>query len=230
MYLYETHCHTSEVSKCGKLTAAEMVDWYHGLGYTGVTITDHFFNGNCAVPKHQPWEARVEQFLTGYENAKVRGEELGMDILLGWEFTVLGTDFLTYGLDAAWLYRNPYCDQIRASDYANLVHADGGYIIQAHPFREANYIEMIRLLPRHCDAVEVFNACRKDFENQMAEQYAANYGLPRFVGTDNHRGERERYAAVELPARTTDSGALVRMVIAGEAKLHMLADGTDTVL
>ena len=153
-----------------------------------------------------------------------------MDILLGLEFNVDGTDFLVYGLSEQWLFDHPFCDQLRASDFAVLAHRDGGFLAQAHPFRERAYIEMIRLLPRSCDAVEVYNVSNSEFENAMAEQYAKDYGLARIAGTDNHRGEKKAYAAVELPQRVSDSGALMRAVLAGEAKLHVLADGTDTIL
>ena len=62
----------------------------------------------------------------------------------------------------------------------------GALIIQAHPFREAHYIDHIRLYPRHVHGVEVINACRTDFENDMAKHYAQSYGLLEFAGTDNH--------------------------------------------
>ena len=31
-------------------------------GYTGIFVTDHFFNGNTAVPADLPWRERVERF------------------------------------------------------------------------------------------------------------------------------------------------------------------------
>ena len=53
------------------------------------------------------------------------------------------------------------------NSYCDFVRAEGGFIVQAHPFRESNYIDMIRLLPRKVDAVEVNNACITDFENKL---------------------------------------------------------------
>lgn len=41
-YRYETHMHTAEGSRCGRMPAAEMVRAYKKLGYTGVFVTDHF--------------------------------------------------------------------------------------------------------------------------------------------------------------------------------------------
>ena len=49
MYRYHTHVHTSLASACARNTGIEMVRAYKEKGYTGIFITDHFFNGNTAV-------------------------------------------------------------------------------------------------------------------------------------------------------------------------------------
>ena len=43
-YKYETHLHTCQGSACGRLTGEEQADLYKGFGYTGIVVTDHFFN------------------------------------------------------------------------------------------------------------------------------------------------------------------------------------------
>ena len=53
---------------------------YKEEGYTGIIVTDHFFNGNTTVPRDLPWEERVELFCKGYENAKAKGDEIGLDV------------------------------------------------------------------------------------------------------------------------------------------------------
>ena len=45
-YKYETHLHTSETSACAVSSAGDMVRAYADAGYTGIVVTDHFFNGN----------------------------------------------------------------------------------------------------------------------------------------------------------------------------------------
>ena len=69
-YIYETHAHTVLASACGKSYGSEYISFYKSLGYHGIIMTDHFFNGNCAIPKDLPWEERVELFCKGYEEAK----------------------------------------------------------------------------------------------------------------------------------------------------------------
>ena len=83
------------------------------------------------------------------------------------------------------------------NDYFDLVRSAGAYVSHAHPFREDWYIEMIRLLPRKCDAVEIINSCRKPFENEMAKVYADSYGLPYTAGSDNHHANQARLSGIE---------------------------------
>ena len=71
----------------------------------------------------------------------------------------------------------------------------GALVIQAHPYREASYINHIRLFPRQVHGVEVINASRTDFENNMAKIYAKNYGLLEFAGSDNHCASKQKLLA-----------------------------------
>lgn len=219
MYLYEMHTHTCEVSKCGTAGAAEQIRVYKNHGFSGVCITDHFLNGNTTVPAKADWKARVELFCRGWELACEEGDKLGIDVFFGWEYSYLGADFLTYGLDKSWLLENPDCVMWGLLQYCDEVHAAGGTIVHAHPFREAPYIEMLRLVPRHVDAVEALNANRTDFENSVAKQYAENYGLPLCAGTDNHIGETNRFCAMGFERRAENVRGLMTMLLNGEGRI-----------
>jgi hypothetical protein len=221
LFKYELHMHTKEISICARTGAAEMAHVYHRLGYTGIVVTDHFLNGNTTVPAEGAWEDSVEMFCKGYESAKEMGDKIGLDVLLGWEYSLHGTDFLTYGLDKDWLLCHPECVTLPIREYFDLVHESGGYIVHAHPFREAHYIDMIRLLPRHVDAVETKNANRTDFENKMAELYADSYGLAKIAGTDNHVGLQEIMSAVEFPKKISSEKELVEYLKKGDYKYYL---------
>lgn len=64
----------------------------------------------------------------------------------------------------------------------------GALVIQAHPFREASYIDHIRLFPRHVHGVEIYNANRTEKENALACWYCDQYEHLHFAGSDNHVG------------------------------------------
>ncbi len=212
MFKYETHAHTSEGSRCASITAKELVRFYKSMGYTGICITDHFFNGNTTVPIDLCWNDKVEMYCMGFEKAYAEGRKVGLDVFFGWEYSYMGSDFLTYGLNREWLINHPYLLELRVSDYCDLVHSEGGFIVHAHPFREASYIEMIRLLPRKVDAVEVINACRSDFENRLADEYADNYHLLKTAGSDNHWGEMSGYSGIQLERRLGDVGDMIESI------------------
>ena len=38
LFRYDTHVHTSEVSKCARSSGREMAETYHKLGYDGIII------------------------------------------------------------------------------------------------------------------------------------------------------------------------------------------------
>lgn len=190
-YLYETHLHTFPVSKCAKADVREMLEFYKDLGYEGVFITNHFVDGNINCDNALPYAERIEFYFSDYEEGLRIGKEIGISVFGGVESSYRGTDFLIYGLDKAWFLAHPEIEELEMSQKLDLMNEAGALIIQAHPFREACYIDHIRLFPRHVHGVEIYNAGRKDFENAMAEHYAESYGLIPFAGSDKHSASRK---------------------------------------
>ncbi|MBE5938220.1 MAG: histidinol-phosphatase [Lachnospiraceae bacterium] len=227
-YKYETHLHTKEGSACAVITGAEQVRNYYKAGYAGIIVTDHFFNGNTAIPRELPWEKRVELFCKGYENAKEEGDKLGMDVFFGWEAGFMGTEFLIYGLDKEWLLNNSDVLDWSVEEQYKHVKADGGYVVHAHPFREAFYIPDVKLFPDCVDAVEVINYSNDKLNpeyNKKAYQYAVNNGLPMTGGSDVHNGPAMP-GGMEFEERLTDIGDYMSKVLAGECRVL----GIETVL
>lgn len=188
-YRYETHLHTKEGSACAIASGAEQVRSYYEAGYAGIIVTDHFFNGNTAVPRNLPWKEKVNLFCLGYEHAKEEGDKLGMDVLFGWESGYRGTDFLIYGLDKQWLLEHDDILSWSVEEQYRRVKADGGMIVHAHPFRQAFYIPEIRLYPDCVDAVEVINMGNIPLDpvyNNQAYEYALEHNFPMTSGSDIH--------------------------------------------
>ena len=187
LYKYETHLPTSQGSLCSPCSGAQQVDCLKACGYDGCFVTDHFFGGNTAIDRRLPWDIKIHLFCQGYEDAKKRGDEIGFKVFFGLEFGWHSTEFLTYGIDKQFLLDHPELENITLPKYAELVHANGGFIVHPHPFREAGYIDTIRLFPRCVDGVEVENASHTDpMFNKRAREYAASYNLPMTGGSDTH--------------------------------------------
>lgn len=195
MYKYETHLHTSPVSACAHATVKEALKFYKSMGYDGVFITNHFIDGNISINKSKPYAEKIEFFFSDYEKGVKIGKEIGIKVFCGVEQSYGGTDFLIYGLDKEWFLKHPEIEQMSKSEELAYYMKCGALVIQAHPFREASYIDHIRLYPRCVHGVEIINAERTDFENRMAEIYAENYDLLKVAGSDNHNGKKQKKLA-----------------------------------
>jgi len=198
MFRYETHLHTLPVSKCARASAKDTVEFYKNAGYDGIFITNHFLDGYIDIDPNLPYDKRIDFYFSGYEEAASLGRELGIKVFCGVELSYGGTDFLVYGLDKQWFLAHPEIERMKKSEELALMASCGGLVIQAHPFRDASYIDHIRLFPKSVEGVEVYNGCRNDFENEMARLYAEHYGLIPFAGTDNHRaGLQKTFGGME---------------------------------
>ncbi len=190
MYKYETHLHTFPVSACAKAGVEETLEFYKSQGYDGIFITNHFLDGNINIDRNAPYEDKINFYFSDYELALELGKKIGIKVFLGIEISYGGTDFLLYGLDKQWFLDNPQVMDMNIKDKLSFLMSNGGYIVHAHPFREASYIDHIRLYPRHINAVEVVNATKSELTNRMALLYAESYGFAKTAGTDNHVGGR----------------------------------------
>lgn len=205
MYLYETHLHTSQASACSSATGAQMARAHKEAGYTGVFITDHFFNGNTCVPREKPWKERVALFCRGYEDAWEEGQRIGLQVFFGFEYNYHGAEFLVYNLDKQWLLDHEDIHHLSPRKALALMRQDGGFVVQAHPFRERDYIDHFQLFPRDIDGVEAINAAHLGEEgrkmNQRAFQYAKMFDLPVTSGSDSHHADLLYGGGVGTPER-----------------------------
>lgn len=222
MYRYETHLHTAPVSKCGKAGVRETLEFYKSLDYAGVFITNHFIDGNINIDRTCPYEDRIHFYFSDYEEGARIGKEIGLDVFCGVEMSYRGTDFLVYGLDKQWYLSHPEIEGMQKSQLLPLLMENGALVIQAHPFREADYIDHIRLFPRHVHGVEVYNGGQHEqgFRNAMAEHYAKQYGLIPFAGSDNHRaGLQQNFGGMQSAAPVADEKDFVQKVLGGEMEV-----------
>ena len=219
MYRYETHSHTSPVSKCARVGVREVLEFYKEFGYDGIFITNHFIDGNINIERSRPYAERIEFYFSDYEEAKRLEAEIGIKVFLGVEVSYMGIDFLVYGLDREWFLAHPDIESLTKKQQLALYMENGALVIQAHPFRESGHIDHIHLFPRSIQGVEIVNANRTEFENRLAKQYADNYGHLYFAGTDNHvGGAQKRFAGMETEVPITDERDFINKVMEGEAK------------
>ena len=240
-YLFDLHVHTYESSRCGQVPASDMIRRYHQLGYAGVVITDHitkrYVDGKCVNSGATSWQEKVEKLQLGYNDAKKTGEELGMTVLFGWEFTnisyhtISGIDLVTLGLDADFLLNNPQIDTMEGDEYIDLVQSAGGLVNYAHPYRHMppNFV------PPHTNtiAVEVLNACHHtakypgDFDTP-ALAFAKEHGKIQLAGCDAHRLHEVDGTGVLFNSRPTDNNRLLTAILQGDYKLMLQGKEWDS--
>lgn len=213
-FRYDTHVHTSEVSPCGVVEAADMVRLYKMAGYQGIIITDHYYNGfiekSCSSCNYD-WNAVIDLYLTGYRKAVTVGQQEDLDILLGMELRFDGSteDYLVFGFDEEFLYKNPYLNRLTIASFSELIAGKDIMIFQAHPYR----IGMSPANPDFLDGVEALNGNpRHNSNNDKAFAYGKNNGLFLSSGSDAHQIEDVGRGGIGLTERMLSSHELVKWI------------------
>lgn len=215
-YLYETHLHTTQASICAASTGAEQARFYKELGYAGIIVTDHFFGGNCSIPRDLPWRERVELFCAGYEDALAEGQRIGLDVFFGWEQNYEDDEYLIYGPDKAWLLSHPDVEHWSRKRQLEEIHRAGGAVILAHPFRLRRYIRYVNLGLKYCDGIEIANTGNPPWQDLYALRCAREYGLFATAGSDNHnaaKADAAQLMAMEADERLSSVRDYARLLL-----------------
>lgn len=226
-YIYETHLHTSVGSACGKSRGYEYIAKYKELGFAGIIVTDHFFNGNCAISNTLPWEERIAQFYEGFEEAREEGDKQHFQVFFSWECRFGGDEYLVYGLDKEWLLAHPDILEWDHITHYQKVKEAGGLVIQAHPFRERNYLTQIDLHPYQCDGWEVANAGNPPEQDILTHQYAKKHHMIMTAGSDLHDADQignGKQFGVAFDTPLTDISDFVKRIKNGEGNLYVPGD------
>jgi histidinol phosphatase-like PHP family hydrolase len=220
MYKIETHLHTCEVSKCGRLSAAEQARAYHEAGYDAVCVTDHYnrntveyLNMNLSHP-----EGLLQEFLHGYDLMCRECAQYGIRVYRGAElrFDECENDYLFYNWDDSLLYDMDKVMKMSIVEFSRLARRTDALLIQAHPFRHG----CIPAIACYLDGVEVFNGNpRHDSRNERALEYAQEYGLIQFSGSDCHQTPDVGVSGILTEELPKDDREFVSMIRRGSYRL-----------
>lgn len=221
-YLYDTHVHTAEVSRCGHAGAADVVQTYFALGYNGIVLTDHINHSTFRNLPDAPWNEKVTHYLTGYRIACETAEKLGADfkVLLGAELRLdeHDNDYLLFGMDEAFLRAHPDLMQMDFSQMADCVHDAGLLLVQAHPFREdMTIVDWTKL-----DGVETFNGnAGHESNNPIADAWAERHSLLKTSGNDYHGSFGDTLGGIRTAEPIEDNAHLLRLLKSGDYALQI---------
>lgn len=218
-YFYELHSHTNVGSACSSFEPEEYVDYYMGLGYSGMVICDHFYHGNTKISREFDWEKYISEYSMGYRRAKAEGDKRGFSVFFGIEqrFKDGNDEYVVLGLTPEWLIAHPEIRDMGRDRFFDIVREAGGFTIQAHPFREAPYMRDIRLVGNRADAVEVFNSCNTEGSCKRAYEYAKNLGMKMVGGSDIHHSNFSKvHSGIAVEKKLHDVKELIEAIKSGE--------------
>ena len=220
----DLHVHTAEVSACGKIPAAEVVNMYLNTDYDAIVITDHMKAGD-----HSELENRNEWYVTGYNAAKKAAEGTKLRVIFGAEVRFWGgdEDFLLFGItpdDVPTLYGMLDREDMRLPEFIKFVRESGRMVlVQAHPFRKG-----LRAMPNeYLDGVEVYNG-HPDHEshNELAHEKAEQGGKTfiKTSGSDAHKPHHVARGGIFTDIEIHDS-----LELAAWLKTHPEPERIETV-
>jgi len=218
-FLFETHAHVSEVSPCGNMGAAQMVEVYRGQGYRGMIVTDHMHPHGLKRSNSQKWRKRAAYFLNGCRLARAAAVGKGFTVLLGMEIRFLenDNDYLLYGVNEDFVERMEHLDAYPTlKSFRPVAEEHGLLLFQAHPFRKGMTVANPALL----DGMEIFNGNpNHNSSNDAAEFWANKYGLRPLSGSDYHGDAGTIFSGVYFEEDIQNERQLVEALRAGRYRL-----------
>ena len=200
-YRTELHAHTSPVSSCSYVSAAEAVRRYREAGCHSLVIANHLSPAKWL--NNEPIDELAARYLSDYEAAK---EAAGNDlhVILGVEirFPENANDYLVYGVSPEdiefFLTLLPH----GIENFYKKAKTDRNVILQAHPFRK----EMVRAPLHAIDGIEVFNVHpRHNSAVAVAAKFARENNLLVCGGSDFHYENDEALCLVRTEDKLRDS-------------------------
>lgn len=226
-YKYEMHQHTWPCSHCGHADPEKLVRTMKNDGYTGLVITDHFYFGNTGIDRSLPWDEFCKAYIDNYLAAKRIGDEIDFDVLFGVEENVgEGKEVLLYGITPEFILSHPELRNSNLELIYKLANEFGALVIQAHPFRNRDYIPdpLKRLDPAFLDGYEVFNTANKPEDNKLAFDTYKDSGKIFTAGSDWHRDETTVRSGIETDVRIKTEKQLADILKSGNYKLFGTAE------
>ena len=219
MYKYDLHVHTSGVSLCGHISAAETVQRYIDAGYAGICITDHYISWFFDKYDFDTWPDAADALLAGFRAAtEAAGTKL--DIILGaelrFEDRYNASDYLVYGLSEEIIYAYPELHKLSLPEFSDIAKKHGLLLIQAHPMRD----NVMRVHLDLLDGMEVYNGHpRQNSRNEEAARFVRGHNYILTSGSDCHAAEDVGRGGILTETRIKDSIALAKVLRSGKYEL-----------
>lgn len=204
--LIDLHAHTKGISRCCKAYAPEVLTAARDAGLDGICLCNHYQsryveNGDAA--------GFARRYVEEFRAVRDLGQEMGLSVLFGIEVTMErhGMEhLLVYGVDEQFPLRTPALYDLTQRELYELVHENGGVLVQAHPLRKGKNVLMD---PQYLDGVEV--NCHPLYDqthHEILSRLARERGWILTCGGDYHADTHRVLCGMYLPETVTDGVAL----------------------
>lgn len=222
MFKYDIHVHSSGTSHCGKSSAREMVDAALNTGFSGIVLTNHFYNGNTSLDRKSPWKDFVDVYASEYYDAREYGEKKGINVFFGIEESYdVGKEVLVYGITPEQLSSCADYKNFSGIERLEFFRASGAFLIHAHPFRARAYIPNPDAIPnmKYFDGIECYNHFNQPEENVKAFIFARNINTVMTSGCDVHNAEHFGNAGLDFDKPINTIEELIKNMKSGSYTL-----------
>jgi len=211
---YEMHIHTCPCSGGGS-DIRDHIDALIMKRYSGMVVTNHFFRGDNRIDRSLPWKEFVDAYRQDYLYGLEYAQEKDFDLLFGLEEHVgNGQEILIYGITPEVIEAHPELKMASAEKYAEVIHAEGGLVYQAHPYRARSYVSSP--FPLNCldmlDGIEVYNAGNEPEWNEQARMLANKFDLACIGGSDAHAIQTAGLSGIATKERIRNNDDLIRVL------------------
>lgn len=220
MFKTDSHVHTSDISLCANLRSDLMVEAYHKAGYKTIVITEHMGKLFSSLLGDLPWEDKVTIFLSSYQRAKVKGEQLGLNVIMGAEvsFENKPNDYLVYGITKEFLVGCPDVYKMGIEAFSEYARKNGVFVVQAHPIRDG----VCYPTPEYVDGLEAYNTNpRHENFTEKTLQFAKENNLYITAGSDAHRTEDVGIAAIVTEFEIKTAEDYINTIKSGNFKIEV---------
>src|SRR5262245_28317403 len=199
MMKFDLHLHTTRHSPDSQMDPLALIRRAGELGLDGVVITEH------------------DWLWTEEELADLRALAPGLLIFAGIEVSAWEGHFLAYGV------HNPFAvpARIRVADLCREVHAQGGAVVAAHPFRWGQrFDEILRTERPELDGLELMTKNMDADCRRRAAEVWRERGLAGLGSSDAHHESELGVCYSEFAAPIRDGRDLVEAIRGGKVTAH----------
>ena len=219
--LIDLHAHSSGISRCCQLPAPDILKAALEAGLDGIVLTNHYQRYYLDGGKRSAADF-AKDYVREYEYAKEWGDKLGCRVFFGLEITPdfwTAVHLLAYGVSTDFVLEYPEVFACSQKELYELIHANGGALVQAHPFRNDCHV----LDTDYLDGVEI--NCHplygKTYQNELVEA-AQRAGLMLTCGGDYQADTYRPHCGTYLPDWVQTEKDLARFILtAEEVTLHV---------